>query len=102
MSRVKFISRDRLDVKKWDQCIDNATNGVIYAYSFYLDRMSKHWDALVYGDYEYVMPLTWNRKFGIHYLYQPPFTAALALFEMIFLQPLFSNFTTPFPKNSNS
>jgi hypothetical protein len=26
------------------------------------------------------MPLTWNKKFGIHYLYQPPFTACLGVF----------------------
>lgn len=97
MSRVKFISRDRLDVKKWDQCIDNATNGVIYAYSFYLDRMSKHWDALVYGDYEYVMPLTWNRKFGIHYLYQPPFTAALGAFGTDFPPTLIQQFYNAIP-----
>ena len=52
---------------------------MIYAYSMYLDKMSKHWDALVMNDYEVVMPLTWNRKFGIYYLYQPFFTASLGI-----------------------
>jgi hypothetical protein len=42
--------------------------------------MCLHWDALVWNDYEAVMPLTWNKKFGIHYLYQPPFTASLGVF----------------------
>ena len=42
--------------------------------------MAKNWDALVLNDYEAVMPLTWNRKYGIHYLYQPPFTACLGVF----------------------
>ncbi len=32
------------------------------------------------GDYERVMPLTWNRKLGINYLYQPYFTPALGIF----------------------
>jgi hypothetical protein len=45
-----------------------------------LDRLSKHWDALVYGDYEIVMPLPWNRKFKLPYLYQPPFTASQGIF----------------------
>ena len=36
--------------------------------------MSAGWDALVLDDYETVMPLTWNKKFGISYLYQPAFT----------------------------
>jgi hypothetical protein len=42
--------------------------------------MAKHWDALVLGDYEVVMPLTWNKKYGFCYLYQPAFTASLGLF----------------------
>lgn len=60
--------------------MDNAGNGLIYGYSFYLDAMSKNWDALVLNDYEAVMPLTWNKKYSIHYLYQPPFTACLGVF----------------------
>lgn len=42
--------------------------------------MAKNWDALVQNDYEAVMPLTWNKKFGINYLYQPAFTACLGVF----------------------
>ncbi len=42
--------------------------------------MAANWDALVLNDYEAVMPLTWKRKYGYHYLYQPFCTAALGLF----------------------
>ncbi len=42
--------------------------------------MAKQWDALVWNDYEAVMPLTWNRKYGIAYLYQPFLTAQLGVF----------------------
>lgn len=52
----------------------------MYAYSWYLDFMSPGWDALIAGDYEMLMPLTWRRKFGIDYLYQPAFTAQLGVF----------------------
>ena len=34
------------------------------------------WDALVLDDYAAVMPLTWRRKYGTRYLYQPAFTTA--------------------------
>ncbi|MFT3822367.1 MAG: GNAT family N-acetyltransferase [Chitinophagaceae bacterium] len=47
--------------------------------------MAKHWDALVYGDYEAVMPLTWNSKWGISYLYQPAFMQQLGVFSKAFL-----------------
>ncbi|MFI5186259.1 MAG: hypothetical protein ACHQF0_06010 [Chitinophagales bacterium] len=69
-----------IDKIKWDKCIDEAENGLIYGYSFYLDHMARHWDALVLNDYEVVMPLAWNKKFWIYYLYQPAFTAALGIF----------------------
>ncbi len=42
--------------------------------------MSENWDALIMNDYEAVMPLTWNRKFGISYLRQPAFTQQLGIF----------------------
>ena len=77
---ISYLTYDQIDKNKWDICIDHAPNGLIYAYSFYLDAMSKNWDALVLNDYEIVMPLTWNKKYGIHYLYQPPFTACLGIF----------------------
>lgn len=77
---IRYIAYDQLDLQKWDHCITNAENGLIYGYSFYLSYMSKRWDALVYGDYEAVMPLTWNRKYGIAYLYQPFLAAQLGVF----------------------
>lgn len=42
--------------------------------------MADNWDALVMDDYRLVMPLTWKKKYGIHYLYQPFFTASLGVF----------------------
>lgn len=77
---IKYLQNNEIDIVKWDECISNASNGLVYAYSFYLDFMAKHWDALVYGDYEAVMPLTWNKKYGLYYLYQPPFLASAGVF----------------------
>lgn len=79
-TNITYLNQSQIDKKKWDQCIESATNGLIYGYSFYLDHMSKHWDALVFKDYEAVMPLTWNKKFGLYYLYQPFLTAQLGVF----------------------
>ena len=77
---ISYLTYQQIDKIKWDACIDKAPNGLLYGYSFYLDCMAKNWDALVLNDYEAVMPLTWNKKYGIHYLYQPPFTACLGVF----------------------
>ena len=77
---IRYLERNEIDTDKWDRCIVQAQNGLIYARSFYLDSMSENWSALVEGDYEDVMPLTWNKKFGFKYLYQPYFVKTLGVF----------------------
>jgi hypothetical protein len=79
---IRFLHRHEIDLEKWDYCILHAPNGLVYARSFYLDTMADKWSALIQGDYEAVMPLTWNRKYGISYLYQPPFMAQLGIFDL--------------------
>ena len=78
--QISYLTYQQVDKKKWDDCIGSASNGLVYAYTFYLDTMAKNWDALVLNDYEAVMPLTWNKKYGVYYLYQPAFTASLGVF----------------------
>ena len=78
--KISYLPHSKIDKTKWDRCIDNAGNGLIYAYSFYLDAMSENWDALIFNDYEKVMPLTWKKKYTIYYLYQPFYTASLGVF----------------------
>ena len=77
---IEYKAYHELDFVKWDNCIAGSSNGLIYGYSWWLDRMARQWDALVLNDYEAVMPLTWHKKFGITYLYQPFVTAQLGIF----------------------
>lgn len=79
-NNIKYLTHHQIDKAKWDACIGHASNGLIYAHSFYLDHMARNWDALVLNDYDAVMPLTWNKKYGIRYLYQPFLTAQLGVF----------------------
>ncbi|WP_207513160.1 hypothetical protein [Longitalea luteola] len=78
---IQYLQRHQIDTGKWDRCISHAANGLLYGYSFYLDYMADAWDALVLGDYEAVMPLTWRKKYGIKYLCQPFTTAHLGVFS---------------------
>ena len=95
---IKYLQQKEIDKEKWDACISNAMNGLIYAYSFYLDSMAKHWDALVLEDYETVMPLTWNKKYGFYYLYQPAFTASLGIFGKNINENIVESFLDAIPK----
>lgn len=95
---INYLKRKEIDATKWDDCIADATNGLIYGYSFYLDHLATNWDALVLNDYEAVMPLPWRRKWGIAYLYQPFLTAQLGLFGKKVTVPMLENFLRAIPK----
>lgn len=82
---VAYIKNKNIDKKKWDCCINNAANKLIYAQSFFLDIMAVNWDGIVLGDYEAIMPLTWKSKWGIRYLYQPAFLQQGGIFFKIAL-----------------
>ncbi|AHW61613.1 hypothetical protein SAMN05444285_12113 [Draconibacterium orientale] len=79
-NKIHYIKHALIDSEKWNQCIDGALNCRIYAYDWHLDRTAIEWDALVYGNYEYVMPLPFRKKLGIKYLYQPLFSQQLGIF----------------------
>ena len=96
MEGINYIPYASINQQKWNDCIDRAVNGLIYGYAWYLDAMAEQWDALVLNDYEAVMPLTSNKKYGISYLYQPYFCASLGVFSK---QPLTSDVTEGFLKS---
>ena len=70
-----------IDRKKYDQCIEEAPNGVIYALSWYLDIVAPDWELLATQDYSFVMPLPKKQKFGIPYTLQPLMCQQLGVFS---------------------
>lgn len=78
---IQYLKHTEIDTEKWDHCISNSMNGIIYAYSWYLDLVNDRWEGLVKDDYQCVMPLTPGKKLGIHYLFQPKFTQQLGVFS---------------------
>jgi hypothetical protein len=78
---IKYLKHEEINFKLWDNCIENSINGYIYAYSWYLNIVAGEWDALVEDNYVRVFPLPYRKKYGIKYIYQPPFTQQLGLFS---------------------
>lgn len=95
---IEYLANNQIDREKWDNCISKSNNGLLYAYSFYLDQMATNWDALVLNNYEYVMPLTWRKKYTIYYLYQPFLTAQLGVFGNNLTAELLEAFLNEIPK----
>jgi hypothetical protein len=79
---IRYVKHNQINKAKWDECILQSFNGIIYAYSWYLDIVCNGWEALVEDDYKSVMPLTVGKKFGFYYLYPPFFTQQLGVFAI--------------------
>ncbi len=94
---IAFLNRNKLDATKYNRCIDTASNGLIYGYTYYLDFTAHLWGALVLNDYEAVMPLPYRKKFGIYYVYQPFLTAQLGVFGKEVTQAVVQEFLRAVP-----
>jgi len=76
---IKHLQSIDIDRQKWDHCIEKSSNGLVYSLSYYLDAICDDWDALVLNDYEAVMPLPWNARFGVKSIYPPFFAQQLGI-----------------------
>ena len=84
---IKHLPPEQIDHEKWDNCINNSYNGIVYALSWYLNIVHPEWEALVEDDYLRVMPLTVSKKIGINYFMQPFFVQQMGVFSQSKLYP---------------
>lgn len=79
MASVAIIQSAEIDAEKWNRCVEQNINGLIYSRKEYLDALCDNWSGLVVDDYSAVMALPWRRKPGIKYYYEPAFIQQLGL-----------------------
>lgn len=79
MPRIRFLERQDIDVERWDRCVQISPYSDVYALGGWLDIMAKRWSGLVQDDYTAVLPIPWNRKYFVSYIYTPRFTSPLPL-----------------------
>jgi hypothetical protein len=78
---LTFVKNHEINLVKWDNCINNAHNGSIYAFSWYLDIICEDWTAIIQHDYEGVMPLLHKKKAGLSYVYPSLLANQLGVFS---------------------
>ncbi|MDP4209462.1 MAG: hypothetical protein Q8928_11675 [Bacteroidota bacterium] len=78
---IQYVKHEDIDFQRWDRCIRKAVNGSIYGYSWYLNTVSKEWNALIDENYENVMPLTYRTILGIKMLIQPHLATNLGVYS---------------------
>jgi hypothetical protein len=82
---IRFLQHDLIEKSLWDDCINQAVNGNLYAHSWYLDIVCPGWCALIEENengYEKVFPLPVSSRLGLNYIMQPFFTQQLGLFYL--------------------
>lgn len=81
--QITYRQHEEIDRERWDETILASLNGNLYGLSWYLDAVAPGWAALTAGDYEYIMPLTSNKKYGIYYLFRPMLSQQLGVFSTV-------------------
>lgn len=90
-SMIKKVSRQNLDIEKYNKCLTSSVNYLVYAEIWFLDVViQKKWDCLVLNDYEAIMPLPFIKKFGVKFITQPIHCQQLGVFHQhVFTQNQF-------------
>lgn len=78
---MRLVSHSDLDKVKYDRCVSASSNPKLYGLSHYLDAVHPSWDALVWGDFEAVCPLTTTTRWWRTKYIQPVFTQQLGVFS---------------------
>jgi len=79
-SKLRFLKNSEIDLAKWDRCVAGSSFALVYAESWYLDVVAPGWSALIYGDYDFVMPLLVKQKLGFKFLLQAIFAQQQGIF----------------------
>lgn len=68
---IRHLLHSEIDKQRWDAMLLACQNRLWYAQSWVLGIASPGWGALVDEATGALMPLTWRRKWGVEYLFQP-------------------------------
>jgi hypothetical protein len=109
--QIQILASAQINPVKWNYCLENSSNELIYANYHFLNQLCDNWSALIISDYETILPLPWRKKFGIKYFYAPAFIQQLGFFGNLVNLPIqeiwktvngFAKFGDLFLNNANS
>ncbi|RRB02378.1 hypothetical protein [Larkinella rosea] len=86
---IRYLDRANINPVLWDDCVGVSAQRLIYAFSWYLDALTTgagapYWGGVVAEDrgrYVAVMPVVYQKKYGIRYVYQPDYCQQLGIFS---------------------
>lgn len=79
---IRRLKYNEIDFDKYSKCLENSAQRKYSATKDFLDITSgKHWELLVYNDYEAVMPIPFVIKFGFKIVINPKLCQQLGIFS---------------------
>lgn len=81
--KFKYLHHRDIDFEKWDLCVASTEAPQPYGFSWYLNWLAPSWDAVIYGDYDVIMPIFPQRKFGLNFTTRPFGTQSTGPFAKI-------------------
>lgn len=84
---ITFLKHGEIDRKKWDKCVANSKQAMVYSLSWYLDMVAPGWAGIVEDDYNSVMAIPVKKKLGVQYMFQPLYAQQLGIYSRSYLGP---------------
>ncbi len=76
---IRLLPAAQIDVVKWDRCVQQHNNGLLYSTTTYLNALCPNWEGFIVNDYKAILALPTRKKWGIRYAYTPPFIQQLGI-----------------------
>ena len=96
---IRHLRHEEIDRSHWDSSLLRCQNRSWYAQSWVLDVAAPGWEALMDDATGAVMPLTWRKRFGVEYLFQPFGLQQLGVFSAGAIDPVYGDrFMQAIPK----
>lgn len=95
---IQLVLQEDLNEDAWNKVVRKHGQGRPFAFSWFLDTVCDHWDALVLNDYEAVLPLPHYFKMGQKWGVMPPWTFQLGVIGPEVHESLLSDFILSIPK----
>jgi hypothetical protein len=80
---IRLHKHSEIDFEKWDRCVEESAQPMVYAVSWYLNRVHPGWQALIWEEadaYLAVAPLLGQRRKGVWMHVEPPLAQQLGIF----------------------
>ncbi|MCG8411278.1 MAG: hypothetical protein MI739_08340 [Bacteroidales bacterium] len=76
-----FLSREHINVDKWNACINNSIKKSIYGDIWFLDAACSNWGGVIMNDYEAVMPISFFKKYGLKFGISPYYVQKTGIYS---------------------